>query len=101
MHHAIPDIARHAGLSATKLKQGFKILYGTGIYHYLKEQRLEKGKHLVENTDKTLREISHRLGYKHEASFITAFRKKFGKAPVQWRKRITVVFIFLREVFFG
>jgi AraC-like DNA-binding protein len=87
-HRSIQEIAAYSGMSATRLKEGFKLSFGKGLFHYLKDQRLEKGKYLVENTDKTLREISRGLGYKHECNFITAFKKEFGKSPGIWRNKI-------------
>ena len=86
-HRSIREIAAYSGLSATKLKEGFKTLFAMGLYHYLKQQRLEKGKYLVENTDKTVYEISRALGYRHACNFITAFKKEFGKPPGAWRNQ--------------
>jgi AraC-like DNA-binding protein len=87
-HHSIQEIAAYSSMSATKLKQHFKQTYGKGLFHYLKDQRLEKGKYLTENTDQTLYEISRSLGYRHVCNFITGFKKKFGKTPGIWRKRV-------------
>lgn len=101
-HHSIREIALYAGMSTTKLKDGFKELYGMGLYHYLKKQRLEKGKYLIENTDKTLWEISRSLGYKHVCNFITAFKKEFGKSPGLWRSRLIMwlIHFYYLEFFF-
>ena len=102
-HHSIREIALYAGMSTTKLKDGFKELYGMGLYHYLKKQRLEKGKYLVENTDKTLFQISHMLGYKHLCNFITAFKKEFGKSQGLWRNRLLMwlIHFYYLEFFFS
>jgi AraC-like DNA-binding protein len=85
-HHTIAEIAAHSGMNTSKLRAGFKQLYGQGLYHYLKEQRLEKAKYLLETSDKSLKQISHLLGYKHTCNFITNYRKRFGKGPASWRK---------------
>jgi AraC-like DNA-binding protein len=84
-HHNIPDIAAHAGMSATKLKASFRQMFGMGIYHYQREQRLQKGKILLEETDKSIKEISRSLGYKYVNNFSTAFEKRFGKTARKWR----------------
>jgi len=84
-HYTIPEITRHAGISATKLKSGFRQLFGMGLYQYHKEQRLIKAADLLENSHKTLKEISYSLGYKHTCNFITAFKKRYGKPPGQWK----------------
>lgn len=85
-HYTIPEIARHVALSPTKLKTGFKKLFGMGLYKYLQQERLEKGKYLLENSEKTLKEISRSLGYRYKNNFSTSFKKKFGKPPAAWRK---------------
>jgi len=84
-HYTIPEIAKHVAFSSSKLKKGFKKLFGMGLYKYLQYERLEKGKYLLENTEKTLKEISRTLGYKYENNFSTSFKKKFGKSPGAWR----------------
>lgn len=86
-HHSIPEIATHAKISATKLKAGFRELFGMGLFHYLIEQRMQKAKYLLENTDKPLKIISHNLGYKHISNFIIAFKKRFGVTPNSWRNK--------------
>jgi AraC family transcriptional activator of pyochelin receptor len=84
-HYTIPEIARKIGFSPSKLKTGFKKLCGMGLYKYLHLQRMEKGKYLLENTEKTLKEISRKLGYKYVNNFSTAVRKQFGKSPSEIR----------------
>ncbi|HEY5461826.1 MAG TPA: AraC family transcriptional regulator [Hanamia sp.] len=95
-HYTIVEIAGYAGINTTKLRAGFKKLFNTGLYHYLKEQRLSKGKYLLENTDLSITEISHALGYKYPCNFITAFRKKCGKAPRAWRSQVSLWIIFIQ-----
>jgi len=92
-HHTILEIAAHSGINTSKLRVGFKHLYSQGLYHYLKEQRLEKAVYLLENTDKSLKHISHLLGYKHSCNFITSFRKRFGLTPALWRRNAFVCII--------
>jgi AraC-like DNA-binding protein len=79
---------QYAGISSTKLKAGFKKLYGASIYHYQKEQRLAKAKYQLENTDRTIKSLSRESGFKHTCNFITAFRKKYGMPPAVWKKNM-------------
>ena len=88
-HHYISEIAAHAGIARTRLKAGFKKIFGMGLYHYLQEQRLQKGKYLIENTGKTMKEISYSLGYKYVNNFSSAFKKRFGKTASQWKDQLT------------
>ena len=86
-HHTIAEIAAHAGINTSKLRALFKHQYGQGLYHYLKEQRLKKARYLLENTHKSLKQISHLVGYKYTCNFITSYRKRFGETPASWRKK--------------
>jgi len=86
-HHSIPDIASHAGMSATKLKASFRQIFGMGIYHYQREQRLQKGKILLEETDKSIKEISRSLGYKYVTNFHIAFKNRFGITAFKLRNQ--------------
>jgi AraC family transcriptional activator of pyochelin receptor len=95
-HHTIAEIASHTGISPTKLKKDFKELFGSGLYHYLKETRMDKALYLIEQTEKPLKQISRMLGYRHLTSFITAFKKKYGNPPFHWRNDPLPVVILLQ-----
>ncbi len=84
-HYTISELAKHAGMSETNLKASFKQLFGKGLYHYLIQQRFVKAVYLLEETDMTLKEISHKLGYKFTCNFITAFKRKYGKPPIKYK----------------
>ena len=85
-HYTINEMAKLIGFSPSKLKTGFKKLFGMGLYKYLHEQRMQKGKYLLENTEKTLKEISRTLGYKYPNNFSTSFKRQFSKSPTAFRK---------------
>lgn len=84
-HHPIAEIALYAGISQTRLKNGFKEIFGKGLYEYLHEGAMLKAESLLENTDKNVKEISHIIGYKYSNNFCVAFKKRFGKSPRKWR----------------
>lgn len=86
-HHTIGDIARAVGMGATKLKAGFKLYYGSGLYAYLREQRMQQAKLQLADSGKTIKAIAKTMGFKHTSNFTTAFRKRFGVTPGKWRNR--------------
>lgn len=86
-HMVIPDIAREVGLSNTKLKDGFKKLFGVGLYTYLLQGRMGRAKKMLEETDHSIKTVAIATGYKSSSSFITAFRKEFGLTPAKYRRR--------------
>lgn len=81
VHFHISDLAQKVGVGSTKLKSGFKLMYGMGLYEYLKEERLQKAMLMLSGTDKTIKQISKAIGFKHTRNFITAVKKRFGNSP--------------------
>ncbi|HEY0679431.1 MAG TPA: AraC family transcriptional regulator [Chitinophagaceae bacterium] len=80
------ELSHKTGLNDFKLKKGFKQLYGTTIYDYFLNARMEQAKTLLLETDMTVLEISIITGYKNLSSFAVAFRKKMGYSPGTFKK---------------
>ena len=79
-----PTIAQLAGMLATnetKLKNGFKSLYGMTIFEYRHRCRMQKAIELLESTELPVGIVAERIGYQHQTTFTTAFRKYFGFCP--------------------
>ncbi len=85
IHYTITEIARHVGVSESKLTKGFRVIYKAGLFEYLENMRLDKGRELLETTHKSLKQISACTGYRHPNNFITAFKKKYGTTPGKWK----------------
>lgn len=73
------------GISLTKLKTGFKQLYGLSIYHYFLQQRIERAKQLLSASDLPVKVIALECGFRNCQHFITTFRKWVGVAPKGYR----------------
>ena len=90
-HFTIEDIARQVALGKTKLKYGFRLLYGKGLYTYLREARMQKAMELVMETHKTFKAIAKACGFKHYNNFIAAFTKFHGTTPGNARKTRRII----------
>ena len=84
-HITINDLSQQTQLNRTKLQFGFKQLFGVSIDDYRILLRMEKAKELLEQTEKSVKEISVLVGYKSMGSFSTMFKKKYSKSPTEWR----------------
>ena len=84
-HTPIPELALKVGINQTKLKAGFKELFGKTIFEYLTYIRMNKANELLKNTEFTIGEIAEKVGYKHSQHFSTAFQRNFGFTPSQFR----------------
>lgn len=80
------DLSRKVGINYFKLKKGFKQLYGTTMYDFLIDARMEKAKILLLETEISIDEIACMTGYQTLSSFITAFKKKNGYSPGSFKK---------------
>ena len=85
--NSLESLAKNFGLNEFKLKNGFKTLFETSPIRYLQHKRLTFALSLLRETDKTIKEISHEVGYAHAANFTTAFVRAFGQSPQQIRRR--------------
>ena len=86
VHQTIEQLAQDVGLSATALKTCFKGVYGSSVYAYQKEYRLQLAQKLLTETDSTIAEIAHQIGYENPNKFSSALRQSLGMTPTQYRK---------------
>ena len=93
-HYSIQQIASACLLSPTKLKKGFKMIFGMGIFEYFETVRIEKAKEMMADMNKSLKQISKATGYKHQNNFSKAFKKRYGMSPKGWRQTLHTVLIF-------
>ena len=85
-HKTIPSLALSVGINQTKLKTGFKQIFGQSVFEYLVDQRMNKAKELLISTATSVSEIANIIGYNHPQHFITAFKRQFGCTPGEFRK---------------
>ncbi|GAA3404331.1 AraC family transcriptional regulator [Paenibacillus hodogayensis] len=78
-------LSRLIGLNDYKLKVGFKAVYGTTVFGYLRDKRLEKAFLLLQQGQMNVNEIACAVGYANASYFAEAFRDKYGFNPGQFR----------------
>lgn len=79
-------IAKQVGLNDWKLKQGFKEVFGTTVFGYLRERRLEKALAMMEQGAANVNEAACAVGYNNPSYFAGAFRKKYGVNPSEFMR---------------
>lgn len=88
-HYSIEEISSKVGTNSFKLKKGFRAIFQMGVFGRLLSKRMEYAKLLLETTLKPIKEIALETGYETVAGFITAFRKRYGMTPLDWREEKT------------
>lgn len=74
-------LARQVGLNDCTLKREFKQVFGTTVFGYLHQYRMEQARSLLQEQRWSVTEVAHKVGYKNLCAFSTAFRKTFGVSP--------------------
>jgi len=83
----LDTLARDVGLSPKRLNRGFRDLYGSTVFVYLRDARLDVAKRaLEEGTPLPLKQLSWELGYGQVSNFVTAFRRRYGVTPGVMRR---------------
>jgi AraC family transcriptional activator of pyochelin receptor len=80
------QLARKVGLNDYKLKKGFKLMFGTTVFNYLHQERMNTAHKLLLETSKTIDHIAYEVGYEHPSNFNLAFKKQFGYTAAYLRK---------------
>ena len=79
-------LARRVGLNDNKLKAGFRQVFDTTVFGYVRAQRLEQARELLLAGDITVTQAALAVGYVNQGHFAAAFRKRFGVNPRQLRQ---------------
>jgi len=82
----IPTLARAVGTNTSKLKRGFKFLYGQTVFQLGQSRRMEYALDLLIDSRMSVSEVATAVGYQHQTSFTASFRDHFGFAPREARR---------------
>ncbi|MDR1579637.1 MAG: AraC family transcriptional regulator [Synergistaceae bacterium] len=83
---SIQELARELSMSATKLKRGFKKIFGKPIYAYHYGACMERAAIMLLDTNRSISEIALDSGYSASGNFGNAFKKHYGVSPIQFRR---------------
>lgn len=81
---SLQGLADAVGLSLSKLKEGFKHIYGESVFNFLLDYKLEFARKMLLSKKYNVSEISLQVGYSTSSHFIAAFKKKYGTTPKQY-----------------
>ncbi len=78
---SLRTLAHMVGTNEFNLKKNFKASFGTTVYGYLTQYKMEQAKIMLVLGEEKIAEISRKMGYKHATHFTSAFKKYFGYLP--------------------
>lgn len=83
---SLADIAASGAVGQSKCCKLFAKYIGQTPNMYLTQYRLDKSTELLKNTDMTVTEIAHVVGFSGSSYYAEAFRKWSRKSPSEYRK---------------
>lgn len=79
----IKELSRKVAMNECYLKKGFKEMYGTTIFDFYQNQRMEHAKYLLYEKNMSVTDVALMLGYSSISHFSTAFKKQTGLKPCE------------------
>ncbi len=79
----IKELSLKVAMNECYLKKGFKEMYGTTIFDFYQNQRMEHAKYLLYEKSMSVTDVSLMLGYSSISHFSTAFKKQTGLKPCE------------------
>ena len=83
--HSLARLSRYCGLNEFKVKKGFKLLFNTTVFDYLRRQRLDYAGRLLRDNSWLVEEVAQTVGYEHAHHFAVAFKKHTGLLPSAYK----------------
>lgn len=85
---SLEELAQQVGTCDYNLKRGFKEVFGTTVYGYLRDRRLEKAQQLLLDGQMSVASVASAVGYDSRSSFYTAFKQKYGVSPKAYQMSV-------------
>jgi len=79
----IKELSRKVAMNECYLKKGFKEVFGTTIFDFYQQQRMEHAKYLLYEKALSVTDVSALLGYSSISHFSAAFKKHTGLKPCE------------------
>lgn len=77
----LADLAKLANMSVRSLSRHFRSAFGTTIFAYVAEIRMERARQALKRQGASLDFAAYLAGYAHTSNFVTAYRRRYGCTP--------------------
>ena len=85
-HYTIGEISERSGITPTRFKTAFRLIYGAPVYSYIKRRKMLSAAAMLKNTNKNVLDIASDFGYDNGSKFAAAFRETIGVPPREYRR---------------
>lgn len=83
---SLQRIAGHVGTNTTTLQLEFRAAFGTTVFAYLREHRMQQAHAALAQGEASIAGAAQLAGYTSSANFCTAFKHRFGLTPGQLQR---------------
>ncbi|MFD3156757.1 helix-turn-helix transcriptional regulator [Haloimpatiens sp. FM7330] len=84
--YTLDALSKNYDISLTTMKKCFKEMFGTSIYSYIRQQKIQKAAELLIKTESNILDIANCVGYNNGSKFAAAFKDIIGISPKEYRK---------------
>jgi signal transduction histidine kinase/DNA-binding response OmpR family regulator/ligand-binding sensor domain-containing protein len=81
-------LCSHLHVSRTKLYQKIKSVSDQSVGDFIRTVRLKKAVQIMTHEDIAINEVVDRIGFQSSSNFSRAFKKEFGKSPLQFMQSL-------------
>lgn len=85
-HYTLAELSTQFEFPLTAMKACFKGVYGTSIYAYMKNFRMNLAAVELRKTTHSVTRIAQRMGYDNASKFASAFKSILQLTPAQYRR---------------
>lgn len=86
--YTLEELSARFDFPITSMKNCFKGVYGTSIYAYMKEYRMNAAAIRLRKTSDSITSIALQMGYDNPSKFSAAFKSVIGMTPSEYRKSV-------------
>lgn len=83
----LEDVARHVGLEPKYFSRLFVMLTGEKFSSFVQKERIFEAKNLLDNSNRTVIDISNSLGFSSQSYFIKVFTRYIGETPGEYLEK--------------
>jgi AraC-like DNA-binding protein len=83
----IEEFARELNLDYPSFRRLFKDYTGLSPYQYFLQLKIHRARHLLQEGNLSVKEVSYELSFDNQYYFSRIFKKKTGRSPSEWQRR--------------
>ena len=80
----LPELARSAHMSESKMKKLFKQIFGKSIYNYYQHFRMLEAAYVISEKNYSVSQAGHHVGFTSLSHFTTVFEQHIGLKPKKY-----------------